>query len=213
MAPPEESRYVVLIDIVSSREISNRTSFESRLEDALSEVNDSVSEHLSTPVTRMKGIDEFGCVLTRLEALPDIVCGILDYIHPTLARFGVASGGIDIGPDRETVAEMDGPAFHRASELLDNLESNDLFVNLDTGSSMDALVSNALNALVLAREHITERQMEVILAYERHGTQTAVGEQLGIPQQAVSDALSRANHRRRNTIRIGLKRAIKQNYD
>lgn len=212
-AESERLRYVVLVDLVGSRDIDDRTAFESRLEAAMNFINGTEGEHISTPMTRMKGIDEFGCVLTSLEPLPSIVCGLLDRIHPTLARFGVASGEIDIGYDHETVAEMDGPAFHRARTLLEDVESNELFVGVDTGTPTDALVSAALNAFVLARDTITERQMEVILAYEQHGTQTAAGDRLDIPQQAVSDALRRANYQRRRTIQDELRKAIGANYD
>jgi len=213
MTDAAEPRYVVLIDIVSSREITDRSAFESRLSDAMSRINEAESEHLATPLTRMKGIDEFGCVLTRLGPLPSIVGRFLDTIHPTLARFGVATGGIDIGNDRDTVAEMDGPAFHRANALLERLESDELFIRLDVGEPMDALVSGALNSLVLARKDVTERQMEAVRAYEEYGTQTAVGEQLGTAQQAVSDMLSRAEYHRRKLIRDELGDAIRENYD
>ncbi|MFB6256601.1 MAG: SatD family protein [Haloplanus sp.] len=209
----ERSRYVVLVDLVGSRDIDDRESFGSRLEDAINIINDSEGKHMSTPMTRMGGIDEFGCVLTRLEPLPGIVCSLLDRIHPTLARFGVSTGEIDIGYDHETVAEMDGPAFHRARTLLEDAESVGLYAGVDTGAPTDSLVSTALNAFVLAREPITERQIEVILAYEQSGTQTAAGDQLGIPQQAVSDALRRANYRQRRAIRDELTRAIATNYD
>lgn len=213
MTDSDDSQYVVLVDIVGSRDISNRGAFARQVEEAMSAVNRSGSAYMSTPLTRMKGIDEFGCVLTQLGPLPDIICSFLDRIHPTLARFGVASGEIDIGRDSNTVAEMDGPAFHRASELLVELESDALFVGVDVGKPTDSLVATALNAFVLAREKLTERQMEVILAYEELGTQTAAGNQLGIPQQAVSDLLSRANYDRRKRVQNGLRQAIEQLYE
>lgn len=213
MTRPERSRYVVLGDLIGSRDIDDRATFESRLKEAMEVINDSQGENMATPLTRMKGIDEFGCVLTRMESLPDVVGGLLDRIHPTLARFGIASGEIDIGYDQETVAKMDGPAFHRARDLLESIESRGLFVSIDTDTPIDTLVSSALNALVLSREQITDRQMEVILAYEQHGTQTAAGDYLGIPQQAVSDTLYRANYQRRQAIRNDLREAIKSNYD
>lgn len=213
MTDSDGDRYVVLVDIVSSREIADRSAFESRLSEAIDAINDGYSASFATPLSRMKGIDEFGCVLTELEPLPAIISRFLDYIHPTLARFGVATGGIDIGRDRDTVAEMDGPAFHRANALLQRLESDGLFIRLDMDEPMDPFVSSALNALVLARDGITERQMEAVLAYEEHGTQTAVGEQLGIPQQAVSDMLSRTEYHRRKLIRDEVSEAIAHQYD
>lgn len=213
MADTDAPRYVVLVDLVGSRDIDDRAAFEARLDDALAHVNAAEAAHLATPLTKMKGIDEFGCVLTDMAPLPDLIPALLDRIHPTLARFGVASGGIDVGRDSDTVAEMDGPAFHRASELLDSLERDGLYARVETDTAADGLVSGALNLLVLGREDLTDRQVEMILAYERHGTQTAAGDALGVPQQAVSEALRRANHERRRAIRADLRTALEAVYD
>lgn len=212
MTHPDDSRYVVLVDLVGSREIEDRSAFEARLDDALAHVNAAEESHLATPLTKMKGIDEFGCVLTGMAPLPDLIPALLDRIHPTLARFGIASGGIDVGRDSDTVAEMDGPAFHRASELLDSLERDGLFARVETDTAADGLVSSALNLLVLEREGLTDRQVEMILAYERHGTQTSAGDALGVPQQAVSETLRRANYERRRTIRAELHAALEAVY-
>jgi hypothetical protein len=203
----------VLVDLVESRAIEDRTAFESHLEDALAHVNDAVAGNLATPFTRMKGIDEFGAVLTDLAVLPDAMAGLLDRIHPAPARFGVASGAIDVGADSDTVAEMDGPAFHRASALLETVEDRDVYVGVDTGHPADGLVASALNLLLLEREDVTERQMETILAYERHGTQTAAAAALGRTQQAVSKTLQRANYGRRRAIREDLREALEAAYD
>jgi hypothetical protein len=208
-----DQRYVVLVDVVGSRDIEDRASFERRLETALADVNDAESDCIATPFTRMKGIDAFGGVLTDVAAAPDAFAGVLDRIHPTGARFAVATGGIDVGTDSETVAEMDGPAFHRASTLLDDVEERDLYVGVDTGRATDGLVASALNLLLLEREDVTERQMEVILAYERHGTQTAAAEALGLRQQGVSNALRRANYGRRSEIRRTLRQALESIYE
>ncbi|SDM72898.1 SatD family (SatD) [Halogranum gelatinilyticum] len=208
-----DTRYVVLVDVVDSREIPNRERFEEQLEDALGFVNQTESENVSTPFTQMKGIDEFGCVLRKLSPIPDIIPEVLNRIYPAYARFAVASGEIDIGTGRETVAQMDGPAFHRASELLESVEATDLYVDVKTNQKTDALVANALNLLLLEREHLTSRQVETILAYEKHGTQSKAGAELGLRQQAVSDTLHRANYKRRKKIRRSLRDTIEKLYD
>lgn len=209
----DDVRYVLLADVVRSRDVEDREIFDERLEDALASANEAERESISTPLTHMKGVDEFGCVLERLSPVPDIVSRILDGIHPTYARFAVAEGDIDVGPDRETVARMDGQAFHRASELLEGLDDENLYVSVDTGRPADGLLASALNLLVIGREGLTERQIEVSLAYERHGTQSAASEVLGIPQQAVSDTLRRADHGRRRAIRRTLRESLVSIYD
>ena len=208
-----DRQYVVLVDVIDSREIQDRETFESRLKSAFDLVNEAERESISTPLTQMKGIDEFGCVLTRVSPLPDIMSEILNRIHPSRARFAIASGEIDIGAERETVAQMDGPAFHRASALLDDVEDSGLYVGVDTNQRTDGLVANALNLLLLEREHLTDRQVEIILAYEEHGTQSRTGEELGLRQQAVSNALHRANYMRRMKIRRSLRKTLEIVYD
>lgn len=211
--PKSETRYVVLVDVVDSRKIPDREGFEEQLKNALGFVNRSESESVSTPFTQMKGIDEFGCVLTRLSPIPDIISEILNRIHPAYARFAVSSGEIDIGTERETVAQMDGPAFHRASALLESVEAAELYVGVETDQKTDMLVANALNLLVFEREQLTSRQIETILAYEKHGTQSKAGGELGLRQQAVSDTLHRANYMRRKKIRRSLRDTIEELYD
>lgn len=208
-----ETRYVVLADIIESRHIDDRETFETKLQNAFEYVNSSEQELVSTPFTQMKGVDEFGCVLTQLSPVPDMISGLLDRIHPTYARFGIASGKIDIGKNGQTVAKMDGPAFHRASELLTQAEESGLFVDVDTNRKTDGLATSALNLLLLEREHLTERQIEVILAYEACGTQSKAGETLGLQQQAVSNLLRRANYMRRKQIRQTLRETLEALYD
>lgn len=206
-------QYVVLADIIESRHIDDRELFETRLANAFEYVNKSEYSHISTPFTQMKGVDEFGCVLTDIHPVVDIISGILDRIYPTYARFGIASGEIDIGANRQTVAEMDGPAFHRASALLEQAEENGLFVGVQTDRQADRLVASALNLLLLERESLTERQMEVILAYEACGTQSKAGANLGLGQQAVSNLLRRANYTRRKQIRKTIRETVQEIYD
>lgn len=208
-----ETRYIVLADVVDSRNISNREAFEPRLKNALEYVNETERENISTPFTQMKGIDEFGCVLTRLSPLPDVVSELLDRIHPSSVRFAVASGEIDVGNERETVAQMDGPAFHRASELLDEVEERGLYMAVDTGREIDDLVATSFDLLLLERERLTERQIEVVLAYEKYGTQSEASEELGMQQQGVSNALHRANYMRRKKIRSCLRRTLEDLYE
>ena len=209
----EQTQYVVLADIIGSRHIDHRKTFETRLKNAFTYVNKSEKESISTPFTQMKGVDEFGCVLTNPSPIPDIISGFLDRIYPTYARFGIASGEIDIGAERQTVAKMDGPAFHRASELLERTEETDLFVGVDTNRETDGLVASALDLLLLERENLTDRQIEVILAYEACGTQSKTGEKLGLKQQAVSNVLRRANYMRRKQIRQTLRETLETLYD
>lgn len=139
----------------------------------------------------------------------EVLEDILAEIHPVRVRFGIADGGIDIGSVEEGVRSRDGPAFHRAAAALDEADDRDLHVAVTTDSPVDGLLAGSLNLLLIARERRTDRQFEVIEAYERYGTQQAAATELGVPQQAVSQALNRADYRRRRRGRRGYRRGYR----
>lgn len=205
--------YVLLADVVHSRDIERRADFESRLAATFESLNREKSDVLATPLSPMKGLDEFGCVLTAVAPVVDVILGILNATHPVSVRFAVANGGIDVGLGRDTVAEMDGPAFHRASELLEQLKENDLRVAVDTGSSVDALAATSLNFLTLQRMSLTSRQLEVVRAYDRHGTQPDAANELDISQQAVSKTLRDVDYRRLAALEELTRAGLKETYD
>lgn len=206
-------RYVVLADVVASREIDDRAAFQERLFEALDAVNDSYSDATYTDFEVIKGVDEFGGVLRKLAPVYEIIAAILNRIHPVRVRFGIASGEFDVDAETASLAGLDGQPFHRADELLEATESDDLYAAVDTGSPVDPLVSNNLNLLLVAREHLTEHQVTVERTYERHGTQSAAAAELDVPQQSVSKALQRADYHRRQKLRRTLRNALEAVYD
>ena len=204
---------VLLADVVNSRSIDDRERFRDRLRAAFVSVNETESKHLTVPVSTMKGVDEFGCILNHLAPLPDIIVPLLRAAHPHGIRFGVAMGKIDIGMGENSVAAMDGTAFHDASALLEDLRDSGLFVALQTGNQLDTLVGGALNLLAMGEIGVTPRQLEIIQAYETHGTQVGAAESLDIHQQAVSESLKRAQYGQRDAIRTKLRQALEELYD
>lgn len=206
-------RYVVLSDVVGSRRIEDRESFESQLTNAFDTLNRTHEASLAVPLSRMKGIDEFGCVIENLSAIPEIISTLLNHTHPVGVRFGIASGEIDVGISEDTVAEMDGPAFHRANQILQAVETDGLYVGLDTDTAYDGLASAALNFLSLHRMALSKRQVETILAYESSGTQSEAADELGVSQQAVSNTLQMASYYQTNELLKWLRDSFDSIYD
>lgn len=214
MSPTTQSpRYVVLADVVGSRDIDDRPAFQQRLLEALDDVNDLYGDAVHTDFEIIKGVDEFGGVLGQLAPIYEVLATVLNRIHPVRVRFGIASGEFDVDAETASVSEMDGRPFHRADELLAAAEADELYAGIDTGSPVDPLVSNNLNLLLVAREHLTEHQVTVERAYERHGTQAAAAAELDVPQQSVSKALQRADYDRRKRLRETLRDALEVVYD
>lgn len=198
--------YVVLADVVESRTIEDRTAFRDRLDGALSTVNERHEDTLVAPFATIKGIDEFGAVVTDLGPLYEMLHELLARIHPVRIRVAIASGEIDV---REgSVRTMDGPAFHRADALFERIEAEAVAVGVDTGNAVDDLLASVLELLLLSWERRTERQVEVLRAVERHPTQAAAADALGLTPQSVSNTLRRIEYRRMATIRERLASSV-----
>lgn len=205
-------QYVVLADVVESRDVSDRDSLRSTLSETLAYVNETHRASIDTAFERIKGIDEFGGVLAELTPVYDVIADVLNGIHPVRARFAVAGGRVDVSEATDSISEMDGPAFHRADQLLSEVESADLYAAVDAGRAIDPLVSNNVNLLLMYRERLTDRQIEIVRAYERHGTQSAAAEDLGVRQQTVSKTLDRAGYGRTKRIRTHLRETLEAVY-
>ncbi|MCU4740399.1 SatD family protein [Halobacteria archaeon AArc-m2/3/4] len=183
-------RYVLLGDVVRSREVDDRDAFRSRLETTRTVVSDTYGTDFVAGPSMLKGIDELGGVLRSIDHIYDIALEFADGLHPHPIRLAVAYGQVDVGEDETDVSQMAGEGFHRASELLESVEETGLRFDLDTGSHpLDTAVADEINLLLERREAWTDRQRQIVRSYERLGSQYTVADQLGVSQQAVSNAL------------------------
>lgn len=125
--------FVFLGDVVGSREIPDRDDFRSRLVQTCSQVNERYDEEIHADLQLLKGVDEIGGVLSSGAIIYRLVRTFADAIHPHRLRVAVVHDTIDVGATTGAVSKMDGPAFHRADELLDAIEGSDLLFDVRTG--------------------------------------------------------------------------------
>lgn len=186
--------YVVLGDVVHSREIEDREGFQDRLEDVCGQFNATERDDVWGDFKILKGIDEFGGVLQSLENVYEVVSEFQEALRPHEIRMVVAGGSIDVGLTSWDVEKMDGEAFHKASERLEEIEDGPLsFDLLVDDDALARAVADEINLLLHVRGDWTDRQWEVASVRESVDTQTAAAEELGVTQQAVSNVLSGAN--------------------
>lgn len=203
------SRYVLLGDVVDSREIDDRSEFRKQFRDAQTAVTELYEDSFAAPLSSLKGIDEIGAVLTSIDRLYDIVIELIHHLNPHSIRLAVAYGEIELGIDERDVSQMDGEAFHRATELLGAIERAGLRFDLQTGMApLDTAVADETNLLLHLRGSWTDRQREVVKLYERNGNQQAVADELGVSQQAVSNALRGASWPLVETVEARLRRTL-----
>jgi hypothetical protein len=202
-------QYVVLGDVAASRKITERRAFRDRLADLCDRVNEAYTESIGAAFTPLKGIDEIGGTLESVEDLYGITKTITAEVRPEVMRLAVVGERIDVRANEGEVSSMDGPAFHRADELLETMDSKGYRFEFEADDErFDALLSGQVNLLLARRESLTDRQREVVATYERQGTQRDVAEELGITQQAVSSALRAAGWPMVGEVEDNLSRAL-----
>jgi len=181
---------VLLVDIVSSRKITDREFFQQRLLDACEEINQEYNEDLYADFKILKGLDEIGAVLGDISNIYHMINKIMDGIYPQKARFIVALDYVNTALESKDVTRMDGPAFHRASKMMAELKSSKLFFDITTGDqAWDRSIKTMINLMLLYKERWTKNQHQIIKDYAETLNQAKVAEKYNITQQAVSKVI------------------------
>jgi hypothetical protein len=185
---------VVVGDVVHSRDVVDREALRRDLSDGIEAVNRRVEGSSIAAFAALKGVDEVGGVLETPARSYRAMCEIAESIHPTEIRFAVVQGTVDLGVETGTVAEMDGPAFHEADELLSSLAEAGRYVGLSLdGDRWGPTLLRDLQDLLFAWKYEwTPDQAEVVRQYRRLDSMDAVAARRGVTVQAVSQMLGRA---------------------
>lgn len=202
--------YVLLGDIISSKKINDRAKFQEKLIKACDLVNFSHENRIQAKMKIIKGSDEIGCLLRSLSPLYNIIDEILEDLYPIKIRFVLVYGKIDTGFATYDISQMDGPAFHQASQLMDDLKREKLIFGMSTSNkTLDTLIANNINLIYLVKERWSPGKIEIIKAYERWGDQRNVASKLGISQQTVSYHLKSSHWKEIKKMEDKLKLSLK----
>jgi len=200
---------VVLGDVEGSRRIEDKESFKERMDSTLAMINDEHRNDLVAEFKRIKGIDEVGGVLRRIDGLYDVVTTLYDGVRPERIRLAVVYDVVDVSLETGDVASMDGTAFHKAAECMDGLERDGLFFRIDALQPLlDKCVSGYVNLLYLYKMRWSDRQFETVSMYRTTRNQADVAEQLGVSQQSVSNVLRRSRWSEMNLLENQLKEVL-----
>lgn len=189
-------RCVIVGDVVNSRSVDDRERLHAMLESGVERANDALEDQLVAPFTTLKGVDEVGGVLTDPGASYRAIRELSEAIHPTAIRFAVVWGRVDVGSDASEVAKMDGPAFHEADDLLEDVEAAGRYIGLSVPGTEEWLVdllANQMDLIFMWKDGWTPHQADVMKLYREHGTMAAVADRLDVSVQAVSQTLQRAD--------------------
>lgn len=139
-------QYLVLIgDIVASRDLPARAQFQRRMKTMLQGMNGR-RKALASPYTLTLG-DEFQAVYREADTVFADVFSLLSEIAPVQARFALAVGEIVTPINPTQSIGMDGPAFHRARDLLGRLKAGHRLLGVRAGVGESPLPTAALAVL------------------------------------------------------------------
>jgi hypothetical protein len=188
----KQKLFVLLGDVVSSRQIVDRDRFQSRMAELCSRINAEYANDIYAPFKGLKGLDEIGGVLKDISNAFNIIILISETLYPCKMRCSLVYDFIDTALVSGDVAKMDGPAFHRASTAILELKETELLARIAVEDEvLDRILEGEINLMLLFREARTAKQRKIIKEYELVKNQIKVSEKLGLSQQYVSMTLKR----------------------
>ncbi len=167
MAHTLQNRYVVVTgDLKSSRKLKDRAKVQEELKSALRIVNKRFDEEIAANFVVVGG-DSLQGLLFSPKYLFDLYYALFENIgHPFYLGIGV--GGISTGLS-ENVGEIDGEAFHKASEALERAKKENIWIAFRSEWEIDGVVTCLLNFMADVMWNWTKRQKEMILYFREQG--------------------------------------------
>lgn len=214
-----DGNYFALVgDLIKSRKQPNRLALAKQIEDVLQKINRLFAKDLVAPLETTRGLDELSALLRTPDHAFDIVYSMNVLLWPSMFRFGLGSGGIDVWGDDGRASDMDGPAFHLAADALARGRHGDtpFAVNIHALSDTTQNLIEASGQLSQAvMRDWTPKTARAIRTYRpisgASPTQKQAAAQLGHSQQALSEAI-RSGHLHELTVtRTAIQSALSSN--
>lgn len=194
--------YIAIIgDIVGSKELKDRNKVQKRLNYILQDINTMYREDIKASFLITLG-DEFQGLLSNPHNVMKIVEYIQVNLYPVKIRFGIGVGNIDTDFTRDIALGADGPAYHRARKMVDELKNIEKskknqsvsvrFMGLD--KNIDMLINSSLNGISLIYQNWTQKQRDVIIESLKDKSIKYVSEKIGITQSSVYKRLSSSGY-------------------
>ena len=188
----KEKLYVLLGDVVSSTRIVERDIFQKKINDACMEINGLYADDILADFKILKGLDEIGGVLFSSSNVYDVITILLDRLYPNLMRFALAFDRIDTAVESKDVAKMDGPAFHKASDIIIELKQTKKYFAMFLGyGNLDKVIGGTINLILTIKRDWSQKEHQIVNETKKGNTQVEIAKELGITQQAVSKTLKR----------------------
>lgn len=174
----------VIGDIVASKQLEQRGSFQRRLQRTL-EQRSAAAPHLASPYTITLG-DEFQAVYRKADLLFADAFSIMAEIHPVRTRLAFGVGELTTRINPTQALGMDGPAFHGARSALMALKEDGRWLRIagNLGESW-VLANYVLNLLSHEMEGWTRNRLFILAGLLRGQGVKEIEEGLQISRVAI----------------------------
>ena len=194
-----QNRYVVVTgDLKSSRRLRDRAGVQEELKNALRIVNSRFEEEIPAKFMVVGG-DSFQGMLSSPKYLFDIYYVFFENIRHQF-YLGIGVGGISTSLS-ENVGEIDGEAFHKASDALERAKKENMWIVFKSEWEIEGVVTCLLNFMVDVMWSWTKRQREIVTYYRKVKNEKSsvtleeVAEGIGIKKQTLSKILKRSKYK------------------
>nr|WP_312576958.1 SatD family protein [Sedimentibacter sp.] len=193
--------YIAIIgDIVNSKKLVDRNATQIKLKSLLKRIDEKYSDDIASDFMITLG-DEFQGLLKCGNNVMNIISEIELEMHPIQMRFGIGLGSIETEINREIPLGADGPAYHNARKMIEELKklekrnmanySNMMIATEGDNSNIDMLLNSILSLCATIQSKWTNRQREIIYSYIENGkNQYETANKLKIGQPSVNKALT-----------------------
>ncbi|MEX0762149.1 MAG: SatD family protein [Dehalococcoidia bacterium] len=192
IGPFTESQYTVLIgDVEDSRGLPDRAGAQRGLQQALRRLNEELEHELAAPLALTAG-DEIQGLLNSPEVAVSIIVRLADELFPVRLIYGLGTGALATGISSH-VAEIDGPAFHRARNALTAAGHTGSWLAAEGfGPELDRALSALFHLMSAIRSRWTGKQASYTAA-ARTMMQKDVAGQFGVSPSVISESLKSAS--------------------
>ncbi len=187
------AKYFVLIgDIVGSRELPQRSSLQKKFADTLKTVQEKYAAAIISPLTLTIG-DEFQAVLQNADHLFDILRETELALDDVTFRYGLGIGNIDTEINRQYSIGMDGPAFHFAREAVEEARIRNIRFRCRCDDPFKEKRLNILLGWLDVSTHSWSKEKKMIFHLRTmEMAQKQIAEHVGMSQPAVSQHINAA---------------------
>ncbi|MDD3704564.1 MAG: SatD family protein [Clostridiaceae bacterium] len=195
--------YAIIGDLVASRSYEDRLHVQEKLKYNLNEINREYSNEIGANFLITLG-DEFQGLLTQPLHLFPIIDKIRFSMYPVKIRIGIGIGNINTEIDRSQAIGADGPAYHFARKMIEEIRKDEIsqqrkLQDIKIASQQEdkyiELINSNLSLCTCLENSWTQKQFETIdLILYKNISQKEAAKRLGISASSIQRRLNSAHY-------------------